>query len=508
MSILASSPINGPARQITLNDGIVAINEGISSNQTTSKKVTRYASYTLAGICSLAARLFFYPISLRAGTIIAGDNLGGTILGNIIAFCNMKSFFILEMWAARGIINNLLGPETTEEAYLERAQISRKAKIFLVTTVFFISIFARYPFALPAVKYNPNYRYIAGGVTLITSLFIPMRSIQMSLNSLYKKIIKFGDKYENKIRHATSQLLHESYLQISNSLDLITATATKLTNENSGNSLFQILLETNQTIFLKSNLKKIFYHTGSVLGLFCTGVLEYAIARYTFSLSKEFVLKNDILAGFFAGLTVLSTTYLYGKSITSIFQRTANAIYSFRCDLRNKEISEQLFPRTAPVLKIEETISNLFALGPWFVIWGDFFASPSSKHWFFITILLTTLFATLQYASLDTINVALLKITKKEEIKKVLNLKSYYESVVELIEKCPTDYFLKWFNQLPENLQNKIYKKAEIPQQEIAFNNTDSSVYIINEDFSSDKASGNILDVKQPFGVPYTQMKE
>lgn len=451
--------------QSGIDEGICAICKEMPLQDSITQKASRAGLYTLAALCSIGARVFFYKIALQAGISIAGKNLGGYILGNSIAVLYSKSFFTLEMWAARGIINDFFEARTSAEAKVSKKQFGLGKKITITALVILASLFARYPFALPAAQYNPKYAYLAGGVTLFTSVFIPLRSIQLSLLKFAKIFSSHKQNIIEKMQFSTTTMLHQNYFQIRNSLKLINEKITQLELHTNGTDLFRSLISSSETVITQPPPKVLTYF-GQAVGILLTGILEYALAKYTFSLTKEYVLSNDILGTAFALFTVVSTTYLYGKAITSIARRTTNAVYNAFAKQRVKEIDEQIYPIFSLILKIEETISNIFALGPWFVIWGNFFPKPASQHWFFEITLLSTLFATLQNSSIDSIKSLFLNLTKNNYAKKALTLQNKYNRIANMIEKSSEEEYLIWYHHLPVDIRHHIRKIAGVSEEE------------------------------------------
>ena len=113
------------------------------------------------------------------------------VLGILAAYGNCKAFFMLELWAGSGMIEESLGKKTPEEAAIfqkKRTLVYTAAKIIFSLG---ISVFSQLPFALPAADHaSSDSKVVAGVITLISSLIIPARSLQLSIDKALAEIFQ------------------------------------------------------------------------------------------------------------------------------------------------------------------------------------------------------------------------------------------------------------------------------------------------------------------------------
>jgi len=455
-----------------------AISEGKRGLDTQCQKVSRRVSYAIAGGFSSVAKIFYIPISLQAGVRILGKGGWGTALGVTSAVCNCKAFLILELWAARGIIKDLLGSKLEENTALERKKVHSCITGGLLISALLIAIFTQIPYALPADDYAPEYKTFAGIFSLIASIFIPTRSTQLSLKKIAEKSSSVNENSTiSKIQTGVVQSIREKKQAFDNTTwDTKKHIVTDLSQIKSNiadkvHSYFKWLISPSPNLTsLNSAIGKNASRISKALGLCITGVFEYAIAKYSYEKLKELVWDNEYFAVTAAGLTALSCLYLYGKAIFGTSERVCHSVQKKIEGKKNPSLGEQLWPRLSTGLKIEEAISNIFALGPTFVIWGDFFKNPTWQHWFFMSVLAIAIYFIISTSSFDTIDDFLKELPLTDEQRAVLRQSQEFESLASAFENCPQEEFASFLQRLPEETKALLCTKVGISEEEMNVN--------------------------------------
>nr|NGX27501.1 hypothetical protein [Chlamydiota bacterium] len=392
--------------------------------------------------------------------------------------CNCKAFFILEMWAARGIIQDLLGPKIAERTALEKKKINTCITVSLVIAAIAISTFTQIPYALPAADYSPRNKAFVGIFSLVASIFIPTRSMQLTLSKAYEKspAVKKNPTL-SKFQMGLVQLTRENQagfisLNMIDKKDWIHDLRSIKSQESNYNKLISYLkwicLESKEIHpQLGTCSQKYSNYTSRALGLFITGVFEYAIAKYSFNKTKELIWENDIFSGCTAFVTTASCLYIYGESILKTSERIFNGMREIVGKKRISTLGEQLWPKLNIGLKLEESVTNLFALGPTFVIWGDLFKTPTWEHWFFVTTIMVAKYFTLSTASFDTINDFTETLTLGAEKKEIVEQNKEFKSLISTFENCSQKDLALFLLDLPEDLKSQLCERIGISQNDL-----------------------------------------
>ncbi|NGX36940.1 MAG: hypothetical protein K1000chlam2_00086 [Chlamydiae bacterium] len=455
----------------SIDNYISSICDGQPPLDSSTKKISRVALKGIAIVFSAAAKVFYVPISLDFGARVGGKI--GPGLGILCAVCNVKAFFFLEMWAANGIINSVIGPKTKAEMELKRHHIKMHVSALLISSAVLVVIFSQIPYTYPAIDYNSSsYKILAGTVSLIAGVFIPTRSIQLAFERIHKEIInKKRNSICTKLQNAMRQLIQEKHVLYSQ------MNATQQLEYCSKISDIESIVNQNSTsernhCFIKEIQKKedvfdpinpIWNFVGKAIGLGLAGIFEYAIAKYTFCQSKEIIWDNNYYAGFCAVGVTASTTYLYGKAIIEATGRIVSSIGSSLTGNRVRNLGEQQHPNWNFCLKIEEAVTNIFALGAPLVIWGDFFENPVWEHYFFESTMILIYYLILLTSSYDTIEGFIQTLNGNANQQRVLNLNQKIKQLAMGIQSADQEEFIAFFNKLPQEIQIQTYKKANIP---------------------------------------------
>lgn len=461
---------------------------------TPCQRNTKIGLNTVAIGFSLIAKIFYVSIALKT------DRLIGTPANYISAICNIKAFASLEIWAARAMIADLLRSKAGEPN--EKNDRNLCAKISLVSIAGILALLSQIPTAYPAAIYNKDYMVLAGLVTLVASVFIPARSIQLSLKDAINKIYSIKKNSDLlKLQKESVNLLKESkynFIQMSpvaknRFIQKLSSTRAIMAPQEQLNQYVQaIFLNSSDTNNVAPSIyKRCWSATGAGVGYILTGILQYAIAKYTFVGTKNMIWDSDAAAGFFAALVTASCVYLYGQSIAATSERIFNAPWNWVIGTQQVGLGEQLRPRISKSLKIEEAITNVFALGPSVIIWGDFFNKPDWQHWFFEISICAAIYALILTASLDTIDEILQRFPSNVEGAKWIQTSKEFGRIERLIKNSSQTSFAEWLSELPDNVQTELCKKANLTPEQL--NTCISKVRLENLDQSAQAFSDALM---------------
>jgi hypothetical protein len=450
-----------------VDEAIYAISTNYTHRSYTSKKCVKIICLVTGACISVLAKYYSYPVSKEAGVSIFGDNSTGYRFGIVFQAFYSKAFFVLEMWALGGILSFLVGPATPQESRLGNKR-SACSKVILGAVLVVAAVFARYPFSIPAMEYNPSNKWFAGGFSLVASLFIPMGSLMLS----FKKAIDFSKcSGSNELKKAKlsfikaiealqSELLDSSIdnqAQVEDAIDQIDETTT------TGNEYLNTYISFFFEKEIKNNLSK--KVLSSIATLFLTGVLEYAIASYTYRLTKKLVTEDNFFAVAFSIFAVLTTFHIYTKAIYAANYRCIDSLSNRCCYSPKLTIAERVYPVSIGILKSIEFISNIIALGAWYQIWNSFF-EDNSKY-FFVPVLLLTLFETLQTSSNDKINDIFLSTTIincfcSENQKKAINTHKKLNRIKSVIDLSSEWEFMVFYRRLNDKIKPGLFSSEQI----------------------------------------------
>ena len=328
-----------------------------------------------------------------------------------------------------------------------------------------------YPTVLAGVKYNQEKYKIPAAVALMASgSLIPLRSIELSLEHLYKIMEKNDDPSELIVaQRKMVELLkknHQAFIEMSKqdkekAVESLTRVRQMNESADKTNQYLSTFLNIEPPRYEGVNefLEKGMNYAGLGLGAYLSGVFEYALGDYTYSLTKEEVYDNDALAVAFASLAVICTSYLYIQSIVGTSQR----VFSVASDLANgkeaRNLGWQLRPKLSATLTALAFSIDALALGPTYVIWGDFYDQNKGKHDLFLSAMCTSLFLILFTASLDIANdlcsYSIMNGTEKE--KGILAFSQELQRLASAVEKSSSEQFEQLFTSLPEDIKEGVF---------------------------------------------------
>ncbi len=437
-------------------------------------KIPRYVLKAASTVISAVAKVPFAPISLRLGPVLGPISIAG----------NSSGFFILEYWAAAGTVDDLLGPMTKPEMELLRAKSAGAKKtcrtVVIISIASLIALSSQLPIALAGVDYNATkYRVVAGVVLLVAGALIPVRSLQLSIEqirrtaqkSVRSEITQIRTKMIALIKEAQDSFIQKSwdqkklFIQQKNEISKIDSPTDKTRR------YMQAMLSCE---FLpvscgKKIVRGICNYTGLVIGGALAGIFGYASGEYTYTLTKKELWDNEVAGVVFAILAVGSTAYLFGKSIVFTTRGVFNLVGNFATGKEIRNLGWQLKPALSFTLTALGLLIDFTALGPTYIIWGDFYNQTEVKHHFFQKTMCASLFVLLFTSTLDIIDeIVTLKITQgTEEELEVLRINEEFQKLATLIAKSPTQDFIKYLLYLGNSDQTSFLDRMNVSTDEL-----------------------------------------
>jgi hypothetical protein len=456
-----------------LENCLTAIYNGSSSED--PSRVARRALKGSAIVISFTAKIPYIPIALGLGRV----------LGPVSAVGNTAAFFILEYWAAINTINDIFWAKTPIEIELVKGDCEGKGEIcktlVIITTVSLISLSAQLPTALAGVKYNePQYKVVAGLVLLIAGALIPARSLQLSMEYFHINAQKTVESEITKIKEKMVGLIqtcHEKFIEKTDE-DKVTfvqqcrkvqrdSSSEEETNKYTLTLLQQEELPVSQ---VQRNIRTVCNYTGMGIGTILAGIFEYALGDYTFKLTEEEVWDNKIAAGVLATLAVGSTAYLCGRSIIGTTQRIFNVLGDFATGKEIRNFGWQLRPKLSFSLTAIGLLTDVCALGPTYVIWGDFYNKDVVQHEFFQKTMCASLFLLLFTATLDIIDDVVTSSIARgtDEEKEIFKINGEFQKLAVLFEKSPSREFIGYLMHMDREDQKELLERISVSAEQLA----------------------------------------
>ncbi|MBF8263103.1 MAG: hypothetical protein HW387_768 [Parachlamydiales bacterium] len=397
------------------------------------KRASRRSSNVLVIVATILADIAFIPVSMPLGKI----------WGPVCALGNSATFMVLDLWTAKGIIHSLWGAKTREEQdlILSAANNPLCRTAASVTTAFFIALLAQVPHVLATMKYNdPQYKLAAGIILGITGCLLPLRSIQLSIDSLCRT----QEAAVRKTREKLSDLLgacRAAFINMSD--DDKNAFIQKTNAAHSLEEKLIVLTQPNATPLLspmRENVKKAFNYAGLGLGTILAITLQYSGAQYTFVEIGKQGYSNDLVAGLFAALTFVCTIQLVGLSILQTTKRIFNVCGSWAVGGKTQNLSWQQRPGTSAAWMALGLLMNIAALGPNYVIWRDFYNSDKVTHVLFPTMICAAYFSLFFTSTLDGMDGMVADSLKKgtDREKAIFQVIKDMSETLRLIQECPS----------------------------------------------------------------------
>lgn len=405
----------------------------------------RAASRISVIVASALGSVTFIPVSLPLGKL----------LGPLCAAGNFTTFLVVDYWSAKGMINEAFGPKTQAEIELRKEDPKKDGstckKVILISSAFLIALLAQVPNALAAMEYNEKkYKIAAGLVLLVSGSILPLRSLLLSLEHIALKTQDPEDVKVTELKEKMIGLLdscHEAFIKkdLTGKSTFIQSLPAAAEN-NADEFILALMQQDDETP--SSLTETAFNYAGIGLGVILAGIFEYVSAQYTAVQTKQEVYDNDVVGGVFAALAVASTAYLIGLSIIKTTQRIFNVFGNFIEGKESRNLSWQLRPKLSAALTTIGFLINVTALGPSYVILGDFYTKKVERNLFQneVCIALFLLFLT---SSLDIIDEGVIDSLANgtEEEKEILKVSEAFKKSKGLIQKCSNDEFMAYLNR-------------------------------------------------------------
>ena len=441
-------------------------------------KTLRKMLKAITAIIALSAKIPYIPISLKSGPV----------LGPISAVGNTSSFFILEFWAASSLIDDFFSPKLPSEInFVQEKKPKKRAlcrKVITISVASLIGLSSQLPTALAGAKYNEEpYKMVAGLVLLITGAILPIRSIQLSIKEIRRRM---GQKMEAEVKEVKENMLqllktaHEGFIQKDLLDKALFIEHVKETREilSVAPYLLSFLAKKLPPPQKKTCFQKGVHFTGTVVGCSLAAIFELALAQYTYSLSKEEIFDNDVTAVSFATLTTGSTLYLFATSIVQTTQRIFNSFGNLITGKKERRLGSQLKPKLSFALSSLGLLLNLFGLFPTYIIWGDFYNKTASEKLFFEITMCSAIFFILFTSTLSIIDdlvTSSIKQGKRYE-PEILQIHREFQKLEEFMQKHPRQFIGCLVNFLHAADQKDLLKRLKMTKDQLNTYVMDSSI--------------------------------
>lgn len=463
-----------PRSSRKFTNGLIAICERhpLVDSHRTARRISKAAGAAI----SIFAKVPFAPISLKLGKILGPISIAGS----------STAFFILEYWAISGTVNDLLGPKTQAEFECFQSGKKRKSEIcrnvVIISVASIAALASQLPTALAGVDYNSNqYKIVAGLVLLIAGALIPVRSLQLSIEQIRQGIRRTAESEITKIKGRMISLFqeaHSEFIRINYQRKMAFVEECREIRNLEGTSIER----TNAYIlkFIQKNCsplslsKKIagciFNYTGFAAGTALAGIFEYALGDYTYALTKEQIWDNEAAGGVFAALAVGSTAYLFGTSIIKTTQRIFNLIGNAATGGEIRNLGWQLRPKLSFALTAIGLLIDVSALGPTYIIWGDFYNQNEIEHELFQKSMIASLFLVLFTSTLDIIDEVVVSSIARgtEEEREILQINNEFQELAMLVKRSPASEFIRYLIDLDEDTKAELFERMNLSANQLA----------------------------------------
>ena len=376
-------------------------------------------------VASALGGIPFIPVSLPLGKV----------LGPICAAGNFITFFAVNHWSVKGMIDTAFGAKTEEEIELTQEKTKRWSckNVTLLSSAVLIAFLSQGSNTVAAIEYNaPQFKVVAGLILLISGAFLPVRSLQLSLEECVRRVQNAEAAQVRKIKDRMIDLLDRSHREFINKN---TQEKCAFIQECGGISA----LLTEESTPVPTLINRGFNYTGIGIGAILTTLFGYASIDYTFTQTKQEIWNNSVFAALFATFAVASTAHLIGLSIIKTSQKIFNVGANILTGHEARNLSWQLRPKLSAALTLLGGMLNGAAVGASYIIWNDFYKKNAIEQGVFQNSLCIAMFLFFFPSSLDlvdeTVAVSLAKGTAEEQ--KILKMSEKFEQLKTLIRRCP-----------------------------------------------------------------------
>lgn len=296
---------------------------------------------------------------------------------------NIISWFLLEVWA--------LGLDAS--FFLREAKINTISGFFLAIAVISLAIISQIPNVFPAIQYNPKeYSPYIAICVLIALSFFPIKSLILTCRMIYRYFYvsleeRIFDSKVEQLRNEYMNLPKEQKMKIE--FDYITNSE----NIDSQLDLFNLYNSIHKKWYLCCINGRI--NIGTILGLFTVICYEWFNAEYSFSKWNEFVSNDGISAYILSILVVITTFYLTGISVISMFTSLFNPKLNYEYET---------FKIRYYIVQFLIFISSILSVGVYLVVVPNFYTNNEIKKYLFTICCCLTIFMILETGSYAMVN--------------------------------------------------------------------------------------------------------
>lgn len=426
-------------------------------------RVSRKILIAVALTSSAAASASFIQISLRLPA------------GPAFAAANFLAFSKLDMWAIRSIIDRVWGPKSEHEYLLiERASPGRCYLASVCTVSTLLALISQIPVALPALEYDGKIKYPATISLFLGGAILPFSSFFDFVDEFARlrfRTISNNEKALEQVRSALVSAITEYADQfrgmgLNEKLTLIEQLKQlqQGEEEEQTEALIKTIISAPEAPPL-SRGRSILKNCSQVLGGCIATSFQAWLAFYTFSATKEYVLRNDLFSGVSAGLAVAVGAYLPTRTIINTAEKISFFSLNLLTGQRQKSIAEQLRPKTVLALQLLSLVIDLGALGATTVIWGDLFDKQVEARISSEVNLCLAYFLFLYASSLDLVDeVVALTIRHKgsSSEQEIVQLQAQLQRLQSLIQKSDLADLISFTRLLSTETKEQLLRRADL----------------------------------------------
>ncbi len=412
-----------------------------------SHKCARNTALVVSGALSASAKAAFINVTLAG---IPGG------WGYAAAGCNVAAWFVLELWAALGIIGSSeLGIPTSAQIEIRKKFPPNRAKSVVVFgSSFIIAAFSQVAPGLAAAKYNPKHRVLSAVVLVAASSLLPTRSLQLSYeaarevanNQMMKKLVG--------IRNALVQVIGSQGLDVSDCERLRDA----LASDNYWETLFSPR-ESEET--KESCGRVVTRHIAKGGGYVAALGLQILNADYAFEQTKVELKNSNVLGGFMAVASFCTSAYIMGTAIPSTAERVAITVYDFFSGTRRPSLSEELRPLLTRFTKLVGLAIDVGSLGAIYVMWNQFYKKEGLQLYSEINNMVAyfLLLSTAMFDTTDEILKLYLRHRGTADEKELLAVHQKLRKIGGDLQSAPLSEFADFVMELPYEVKQGLLEQ-------------------------------------------------
>jgi hypothetical protein len=161
---------------------------------------------------------------------------------------------------------------------------------------------------------------------------------------------------------------------------------------------------------------------------------------------------------------------LFGTSIIRTTQRIFNLFGNLATGKEVRNLGWQLRPKLSFSLTAIGLLIDVCALGPTYVIWGDFYDQNEVKHQLFQKTMCASLFLLLFTSTLDIIDEIVTSSIAHgtEEEQEILKINGEFQRLAALVEKSPSREFIGYLTNLEESTKSELLERMNVSANQLA----------------------------------------